>query len=120
MSTNPKDKLAAKKVSPGLVSPFSIVETALAMQDGARKYGPYNWRENPISMTVYLNATFRHLLLLMAGQDQTSDTNVPHRGAISANMAIIGDAEAAGVLIDDRHKNAEVIKKIEELLELAK
>ena len=47
---NPKKAHGDLKVPLQLVPASSIVYEALAMEDGAEKYGPYNWREERSGM----------------------------------------------------------------------
>jgi hypothetical protein len=42
--TNPKDLMGLTKVQVGLFPAAGVILGALAMEDGAAKYGPYNWR----------------------------------------------------------------------------
>ncbi len=41
---NPKTLIGSRKVNLFTVPPVSIIQEATAMQNGASKYGPYNWR----------------------------------------------------------------------------
>jgi hypothetical protein len=100
--TNPKDLIGITKVQLGLLPAAGSIYGALSMQDGARKYGPYNWRSNDVRMTIYLDAIERHLLALRDGEDDASDSGVPHLGHIIACAAILADAKEGGFLIDDR------------------
>ncbi|MEY9242511.1 hypothetical protein ABIF27_003166 [Bradyrhizobium elkanii] len=50
----------------------------MAMKNGAKKYGPYNWRSNKVRMTIYIEAAQRHLAALLDGEDKASDSQV-HR-----------------------------------------
>jgi hypothetical protein len=101
-STNPKDKIGLKKAPLRLVPPALVIETAPAMANGAKKYGPYNWRETTVSMSVYLEAILRHTLALMDGEDFAEDSGCHHMSHIAANAAIFFDARALGRVIDDR------------------
>lgn len=104
VGTNPKDLLGIKKVQLNLVPPASVAYQALAMEDGARKYGPYNWRENKVIASIYIAAALRHLYQYLDGEENTSDTGVPNLGAVLACIGIIVDAKETGNLIDDRPK----------------
>jgi len=110
--TNPKDLMGIKKV-PGLsvIPPASMIYEALAMRygaylapkaDGSFGYGPYNWRENPVLMHIYVDAALRHLWALWDGEDDAADSNVPHIGHVKACMGILADAKELGNLVDDR------------------
>ena len=100
--TNPKDLLGAKKVALGLLPAAGKIYGALVMEDGAAKYGPYNWRSKKVRMTIYLDALERHLLALRDGEDLTPDSGLPHLGAIIASASILADAKERGFLLDDR------------------
>ena len=101
-STNPKKALGMKKPPMHLVPEAAIIEMAMAFADGAKKYGPFNWRIDPVDVTTYVAAARRHLALYFNGQRNTSDTDVANLGAVMACCAILLDAEASGTLIDDR------------------
>jgi hypothetical protein len=103
-TTNPKDLIGAKKVSIGLVPASSIIYQALAMEDGAVKYGPFNYRETQVRATVYINAALRHLYSYMDGEELAQDSQKPHLGHALASIGIIVDAKESGTLIDDRPK----------------
>jgi len=100
--TNPKDLLGVKKVQLGLLPAAGKIYGALAMQDGAKKYGPYNWRHRKVRMTVYLDAIERHLHAMRDGEDSPANSGTPHLGNIIASAAILADAIEGGFLIDDR------------------
>lgn len=102
MMTNPKDRVGIKKPPVHLVPAAGIIEMAMAMKNGALKYGPYNWRSHPVNLTVYIGAAQRHLLLALDGEDKASDSGCHHAAHVAACMAIILDAIATGNLIDDR------------------
>ena len=100
-SNNPKDILAGRKVALGLLPGAADIYGALAMAEGAKKYGPFNWREKGVKHTVYLDAIKRHLLALYDGQWKDSESGIPHLGHIIAGAAIILDANSVGKLIND-------------------
>jgi hypothetical protein len=101
-STNPKDLIGDLKPQIHLVPAALQIQAALAMANGAAKYGPYNWRENRVRATVYVSAIQRHLLAWLDGEDIADDSGVSHLGHIAAGVGILLDAEATGNLIDDR------------------
>lgn len=102
--TNPKSAAARAKASLSLVPSVAIFEMAQAFRDGAEKYGPYNWRKDPVSISVYLDAAFRHMELYRVGQDTASDSKLKHVVHAMSCFAILLDAELCGTLIDDRDK----------------
>lgn len=85
-----------------LVPAAGILHASLAHLEGARKYGPYNWRHKKVRMTVYIAAAQRHLLAMLDGEDLNPDTGNRHEGNVIACMNIILDAYETGNLIDDR------------------
>jgi hypothetical protein len=102
LGTNPKDLLGIKKVQLNLVPASSIIYQALAMEDGARKYGPYNWRANKVIASIYVAAAMRHLQAWYDGEQVASDSQKPHLGHALACIGIIVDALETGNLVDDR------------------
>jgi hypothetical protein len=99
---NPKDLVGAKKAPLRYVPAALMIEASGPMEDGAIKYGPFNWREQPVEMVTYLEAIQRHLLALLDGQDYAEDSGHSHLGHIIAGAGIIADAKANGTLIDNR------------------
>jgi hypothetical protein len=99
---NPKDLIGAKKVPLGLIPPNSLLELALAMADGAGKYGPFNWRETPIQAQTYLEAGMGHFLAVLDGQDIDPVSKVHHLAHAMACAAIYMDAQKIGTLVDNR------------------
>ena len=101
---NPKDRAAKSRVPMHLLPPIGPILGAVACGDGAKKYGPYNWREKPISYMEYLGAMQRHIARIIDGEDVDPDSGYPHEGNIIATATIIADARECGTLIDDRPK----------------
>jgi hypothetical protein len=99
---NPKSKFGAKKPNLFLVPAVATLHMADAMGDGARKYGPYNWRENSVAVSVYIAAAKRHMDEWVEGEGCADDSGVHHLGHAAACLAILLDAEAFGNLVDDR------------------
>lgn len=114
LGTNPKDLIGAKKPPLSLVPPSSIIYQAMAMADGARKYGPYNWRENKVLVMIYLDAAMRHLQSYLDGEDYAQDSGHPHLAHALASIGIIVDALTTGNLIDNRPKPGSAAKLIAE------
>lgn len=71
------------------------------MMDGAEKYGPYNWRDNGVIASVYVDAAKRHLDKWFEGQEY-DPSKVHHLGHALACCAILLDAQFSDGLIDDR------------------
>lgn len=99
---NPKDRVGASKVDLTLIPPTAQIHCALALMDGATKYGPYNWRVEPIQARTYVAAIMRHCQAFLDGELSAPDSGILHMGHIMASAAILLDAEMQGTLIDDR------------------
>ena len=99
---NPKTAVGAKKAPLHLVPPSAIHYLAMAFKDGARKYGPYNWRDQKVSSSVYVGAAMRHIGAWWDGENLSQDALVEHLAHVMACCAIILDAASVGMLNDDR------------------
>jgi hypothetical protein len=113
--TNPKDLIGVKKPQVHLVPPALIIGVAKAMEDGAKKYGPYNWRGNKVRATVYIAAAQRHILEFLDGENTATDSGVLHLAHAAACCGILLDAQATGNLIDDRPAAGAASRLIAEL-----
>lgn len=113
--TNPKDLIGAQKPQVHLVPPALLIWVAKAMENGAAKYGPYNWREKKVRLTVYISAAMRHLLSMLDGEDVASDSKLPHAAHAAACMGIVLDAIECNCLLDDRPKKGRAAQLIEQL-----
>ena len=101
-TANPKDLVGCKKIQVGLYPAAAKLYGAMALEDGAKKYGPYNWREKNITYTTYLDAMERHLLALRDREDYADDSKLHHLCHILGCAGILADAIENGNLIDDR------------------
>lgn len=99
---NPKTAIGVTKVPLHLVPPSAKHFLASAFADGAKKYGPYNWRDKTVSSSVYLGAAQRHMDAWWDGEGLSADAKVHHLAHAMACLAIVLDAETVGKLNDDR------------------
>lgn len=99
---NPKTRFGLAKPPIALIPGPALVMAAEAMRDGAKKYGPANWREKPVTTSTYTSAAMRHLLAWIDGEENAPDSGVHHLGHVMGCIAIIIDAQAQGTLNDDR------------------
>ena len=104
-STNPKDLVGNTKVSLSKLPMIAVAHGAMAMMDGATKYGAFNWRDKAVVSSIYIDAAMRHLQCWFEGQEVASDSKVHHLGHAIACCAILLDAQAKGKLVDDRPKD---------------
>ena len=112
--TNPKDLIGVTKPRISLVPPVGIVYEALAMANGAEKYGPYNFRDKKVQAMIYIEACMRHLMAWQDGEELAEDSGLPHLAHAKACLGILIDAKESGFLIDNRPKpgaTAAVIKR---------
>lgn len=100
---NPKSLQGAKKYSLRYLPLPAAIAVNQALEDGAGKYGPANWRQTGVAATVYVDAAMRHLAQWFDGaQENAVDSGVHNLGHAMACFAIIIDAQVNGKLIDDR------------------
>lgn len=99
---NPKDRYGLAKVPFSLIPSTAITMMAMGLKIGAGKYGPFNWRVEPVQGRVYLEAALRHLLLLLDGEDFDRDTGIHHSAFVLSTMAIFIDTLLHGTQIDNR------------------
>ncbi len=98
---DPKGEIGKTKPQLQLIPPALNEETAKALSVGAARYGPWNWRDNPVELMTYVGAIRRHLDAFVEGID--IDIDGAHQlGCISANCAILLDARRHGTLVDNR------------------
>lgn len=101
---NPKDLIGAKKVDLSLLPVIAIAHGAHAFMDGAKKYGPYNWRDYAVEARTYVAAAKRHLDAWLEREEFAKDSGVHHLGHVIACCAILLDAQAHQMMIDNRPK----------------
>jgi hypothetical protein len=115
--SNPKDNAAGgSRVDLSLWPSTATVYGALALTEGDRKYGGYNWRIAEIRASVYIAAFERHMTKWANGEWTDKKTRVPHLASCLACIALMIDATEAGRLVDDRPP---AIKDITELFDWA-
>jgi hypothetical protein len=112
---NPKTRFGLAKPSMSVVPPAALLHLMAAMRNGAGKYGPFNWRGQAVSSTVYYDAAMRHLMAWLDGEDVAVDSGVHHLGHVMACCAIILDAAAVGKLNDNRPPRGEFARLCAEI-----
>jgi Domain of unknown function (DUF5664) len=99
--SNPKDVIGSDKIPFHLWPETATALGALALLDGALKYGRGNWRVAGVKFTIYYDAMRRHMNKWMEGEKTDPDSGLPHFAHVLACAAILADAEASGMLVDD-------------------
>jgi hypothetical protein len=106
---NPKDKFGKAKVCVHFIPMIAMAMEAIVMRVGAIKYGWFNWREKKVEAETYLDGMWRHYALWQAGEDNDDETGVSHLASVRAGCGILIDAQAQGMLIDNRKPDAALI-----------
>ena len=101
---NAKNSAGSKKAPLGTTPPIALIALGAAMDDGAKKYGPFNWRPTEVTASVFFNAMARHLLGWYCGEREAADSGIHHLAHLMGGAAIVLDAEFHNVLVDDRPK----------------
>lgn len=112
--SNPKQAFGDAKVPVGLVPDTAIIEMALALLEGALKYGGYNYRVVGVKASTYNHAMERHRKKWWNGQDRDPATKVRELASVMACCAILIDAEICGMLTDDRPPIAPIGPQLDE------
>ena len=113
--TNPKDAVGIKKVPMSCVSAPVVMEMALGMMEGARKYGRHNYRIAGVRASVYYDAAMRHLMAWWEGQDIDPDSGLSHISKAMSALHVLRDAMLNDKWNDDRppvFKNQEWVQEM--------
>lgn len=100
--TNPKDLIGETKPPLHLIPPAANIEEAVVMGLGAKKYGPYNWRQKQVKASVYVAAAQRHLAEWFDGQNNDPQSGASHLAHARSCLGILLDAKSLGQMVDDR------------------
>lgn len=101
-NTNPKDAVGVAKMPLSTVSAPVLGEVGLAMMEGALKYGRHNYRVSGVRASVYYDAAIRHLTAFWEGEDNATDSGMPHLAHVIACMTVLRDSQIQGNWVDDR------------------
>jgi len=100
--TNPKDAVGIRKAPMSCVPSGVMMELAVAMMEGARKYGRHNYRVAGIRYSVYYDALMRHMMAWWEGEDFDADSGVNHVTKAIATLVVLRDAMMNEKYTDDR------------------
>lgn len=102
-ATNPKDAVGTRKL-PFSVLPWQVLcRVALAMLEGAAKYGRHNYRGAGVRASVYFDAVVaRHLTQWWEGEDVDADSGEHHVDKAIAGLMVMRDSMLQGNFTDDR------------------
>ena len=99
---NPKDAIGYTKVPLSCVPAPVLMEVALAMLEGALKYGRHNYRVAPVRAGIYYDAAQRHLTAWWEGEDIDPASGVSHLSKAIATLVVARDAQMHAKMHDDR------------------
>lgn len=102
-SENPKKAMGALKPCLHYVPMNVMLSVARVFELGARKYGLKNWRKQPVDVSTYYSAAYRHLIQFFEhGEDADAESEQHHLAHVVACCLIVMDGLERGALIDDR------------------
>lgn len=101
-ASNPKAAIGSDKLPLHLWPATATAMGCIGLLNGMLKYGRTNWRPAGARASTYYDACKRHLDAWFEGEEIDPDDGVPHMAAAIACLAILIDAQASGVLEDDR------------------
>ena len=89
--------------TPFHVLPWRVVlEMALGMMEGGRKYGRHNYRKIGVRASVYFDATIRHLADWIAGRAIDHESGLSHLTKALSSSQVLLDSMVMGSWVDDR------------------
>jgi len=100
--TNPKDAVGINKVSYSMIPAPVLAEAALALTEGAFKYGKHNYRGVGVRGSVYYDASLRHLTAWWEGEDIDPESGLSHVTKAIAGLMVLRDCMIRGNFNDDR------------------
>lgn len=104
--SNPKDAIGIRKLAFSVLPWRVLTGVALAMLEGAAKYGRHNYRAAGVRASVYFDAVVaRHLTDWWEGVDIDPDSGVHHIDKAIAGLMVMRDSMYQGNFEDDRPPN---------------
>lgn len=102
---NPKTAAGALKTPLLSVIPSPpLIQVGEVMRLGRDKYGAFNWRDQPVTASTYIDAALRHLMSWWDGETIDPESGQSHLAHAAAGLFVIMDALATGNGTDDRPK----------------
>ena len=100
--TNPKDVPGVRKACVSYVPAGVLMEVAVAMMEGGRKYARHSYRVVPILAAVYYDAAIGHLVSWWEGEDDDAESNMHHVTKAIASLVVLRDSMMTDCYDDDR------------------
>ena len=87
----------------GLVPSSAMLEEAMVMGYGEKKYGRDNWRKG-MAWSRLIDASLRHILAFKEGQDFDPETSYHHLAHARCNLAFLIEYMTTHPELDDRYQ----------------
>lgn len=101
--SNPKDAIGIRKLTFSVLPWRVLCGVALAMLEGASKYGRHNFRAAGVRGSVYFDAVVgRHLTQWWEGEDIDAESGEHHIDKAIAGLMVMRDSMLQGNFEDDR------------------
>jgi len=104
--SNPKDAVGCTKPPLSCLPLPPLMEAAVGMFEGARKYGRHNYRDVGVRHSIYFDGTIRHLFAWWEGEDIDPDSGIHHVSKAIASLLVLRDSMLRGNDTDDRPPRA--------------
>lgn len=113
--TNPKDAIGIKKPPITTVPLTVLAEVGVGMLEGSMKYGRHNYRVAGVRASVYVDATWRHLMSWWEGEDIDPESGLSHITKAICSLTVLRDAMMNDMWTDDRPpvSNHEFMKELQ-------
>lgn len=100
--SNPKEAMGSNKISFSVLPANVLGECALALTEGAMKYGRHNYRGVGVRASTYYDAALRHLMAWWEGEDIDPESGLSHVTKAISGLMVVRDCMMADRLNDDR------------------
>ena len=100
--SNPKAGAGDSKVGLSVIPANVLLEVAIALTEGAAKYGSHNYRTEGARASVYYNSTMRHMMSWWEGEDIDPDSGLSHITKAISGLIVLRDCMMRDNCTDDR------------------
>lgn len=101
LSLQQANKFDFDKPPVGLIPSSAMLEEAMVMGHGEKKYGRDNWRQG-MAWCRLIDATMRHILAFKEGEDFDPETSLHHLAHARCNLAFLIEYYTTHPELDDR------------------
>jgi hypothetical protein len=88
-------KFDSSKPRMGLLPPHALESVSQVLTFGAEKYLPNNWKYVDNATERYIDATMRHITAYLKGEDNDSESGLPHLSHALCCLMFIVDLDLA-------------------------